>query len=558
MKLNKYIANTLLVIISAAFSSCLSFQSQDADLIIHNAVIYTVDNRFSVAQAIAVKDGKILETGPERQIMNKYHAKETVDARKQFVYPGFIDAHCHFLGYGISLQWVDLRGCKTKQEMVQRVIGFAKTLKNDGSWILGRGWDQNEWPDKQFPDNRELDSLFPERPVFLKRVDGHAALANSEALRRAGVTDKTSVAGGDIVMRNAGLTGILVDNAVALVEDIIPQPDDEQKTSALLVAQQNCFATGLTTVSDAGLSKTEIELIDKLHKEGKLKMNVYAMLSDTKENFEHFLISGPYKTDRLNVRSFKFYADGALGSRGAALLQPYNDIHEKSHHGWLLHPSEYFIKYAERLYRLGFQMNTHCIGDSACRLMLDIYGEVLQTTNDRRWRIEHAQVVHPDDLPKFAEFSILPSVQPTHATSDMKWAGERLGPERVHTAYTYKQLLDQNGLIALGTDFPVEGISPLHTFYAAVARKDSIGFPENGFQSENALTKEEALRGMTIFAAIASFEENEKGSLEPGKYADMVILDTDLLNAPMEQVLKAKVQATYVHGEKVHSEFNLK
>ncbi|MGZ3940839.1 MAG: amidohydrolase, partial [Bacteroidia bacterium] len=319
----------------------------------------------------------------------------------------------------------------------------------------------------------------------------------------------------------------------------------EQIQKALLAAQKNCFAVGLTTVDDAGLMKRNIDIIDELQKKGDLKMRIYAMLSDDTLNYAYYLEKGAYKTEKLNVRSFKFYADGALGSRGACLLKEYED--KKGWKGFLLSDKKHFEEYAKILAEKGFQMNTHCIGDSSDRIIAQIY--VANQKPDARWRIEHAQVVNQNDFELFK--NIIPSIQPTHATSDMYWAEERLGKERVKYAYAYKDLLQAAGMIALGTDFPVEDISPFKTFYAAVARKDSKGFPEGGFQMENALSREETIKGMTIWAAYSNFEEKEKGTLEPGKFADFIILDTDLMKCKPEDILKAKVIATYVGGQMV-------
>ncbi len=530
-------------------SGC-GYKEEPADLVVHNARIYTVDTDMSVKEAMAIKNGKIQELGAERAIMNKYSAERTVDAKQNPIYPGFIDAHAHFLGYGRDLQKADLVGAESYQEVLGRVKDHAEKVPE--GWIEGSGWDHNEWKEKEFPTRGPLDSLFPDRPVLLERVDGHAALVNGKALEMAGISGDTSVTGGNVRTEKGKPTGILIDNAIDLVRSEMPEFSERRTRKALLEAQADCFKEGLTTVVDAGLSKRAVMLIDTLHREGPLKIRLYAMLSDTKENFDHFLERGPYKTERLNVRSFKFYADGALGSRGACLLEPYSDVEDSAQYGFLLRDPEYYRMQARKMIEHGFQMNTHCIGDSANRLLLDIYGNVLEGTNDKRWRIEHAQIVHEKDLDKFGKYNIIPSVQPTHATSDMKWADERLGSDRLGNAYALKELLDQNGMIPLGTDFPVEGIDPLKTFYAAVFRKNETGGPDGGFQPENALTREEALRGMTIWAAMANFEEGEKGSLEEGKFADFVILDQDIMKVPEEQVLNTEVVATYVNGEELY------
>ena len=536
-----------LLFASALYGCSTSNEKQKADLIICNAIVYTIDSTFATAESFAVKDGKILAVGKQEDIFSAYEG-EKLDLQGKAVYPGLIDAHCHFLGYGKGLTQADLIDTKSFDEVIQRVVEYSKIKK--GEWIIGRGWDQNDWTAKEFPTKAKLDSLFPSTPVFLKRVDGHAALVNSEALKRAGINEKTKLNGGLIEVKNNKPTGILVDNAVDLVANVIPPANKEEIQSALLAAQANCFAAGLTTVDDAGLEKQVVDIIDEMQKKGELKMRIYAMLTDNQENLNYYLEHGKYKSDRLNICSFKFYADGALGSRGACLLHPYSD--KPKEQGFLLNKPEYFIEKSKQLFEKGFQMNTHCIGDSSDRFILDTYGAVLKEKNNKRWRIEHAQVVDKADIHKFHQYSIIPSVQSTHATSDMYWAKDRLGEERIRNAYVYKDLLEQAGTIALGTDFPVENINPLYTFYAAVARKDLKGFPEQGFQPENALTREEALKGMTIWAAYSNFEEKEKGSLEAGKWADFIITDKDIMKVDINEVPNVKILATYLNGEKVH------
>ena len=529
-------------------------ESQKIDLIVHNAKIYTVNESFEIVEAMAIDKGKIIAIGAENEIKNKYLAKEYVDAKHMTVYPGFIDAHCHLFNYAAILEEVDLTNTTSFEDVITKTNEFNKTNKFE--WILGKGWDQNDWEKKEFPNKEKLDVLFPNTPVFLLRIDGHAALVNQKTLDLVGFDKNSVISGGIIEQKNNKLTGILLDNAVEKVKEIIPTKTKNQITQQLLNAEKNLFKVGLTTIDEAGLDKERIDLLEDLHKSNQLKLKVYAMITSSEELLEYYLKKGPYKTERLNVSSFKFYADGALGSRGACLSKPYSDIPSHNYYGLLLNEADYFEKYAPLIYEKGFQLNTHCIGDSANQMVLNVYKSVLKTTNDRRWRIEHAQVLDTNHFEIFRNYNIIPSVQPTHATSDMYWAGERLGKDRMTNAYAYKKLLLQNGLIALGTDFPIENINPLYTFYAAVARKDLSGFPENGFQMENALTREEALKGMTIWAAVANFEENEKGSLELGKYADFVILNQDIMIVGEQNIFKAKVLFTFINGEKVYADGN--
>lgn len=546
--------NAFILIVTISFLISCSTKKQEVDLIVHNAIIYSVDSSFAINEAMAIKDGRIVELNSNEEILKKYEAKNKNDLEGKAVFPGFIDAHCHFLAYGLGLQQVNLVGTKSFKEVVEKVVAFSNNQPADGpkvnaaksNWLIGRGWDQNDWENKQYPTKKMLDSLFPNRPVFLARIDGHAALANDVALKLAGINNKTKITGGEILKNSDQLTGLLIDNAVDLVKRFIPQNGKEKMEHALLNAQNKCLAMGLTTIDDAGLMKNEIDVIDELQKDGKLKMRVYAMLTDSTLNYEYYLKNGPYKTERLNVCSFKFYADGALGSRGACLLHDYND--KQNWKGFLLSEQKHFEEKAKEVIANGFQMNTHCIGDSAYKIILQAYKKA-GAKKENRWRIEHAQVVDPAEM-KISD-GIIPSVQPTHATSDMYWAKDRLGEERVKYAYAYKELLTACGLVALGTDFPVEDISPFKTFFAAVARQDGKGFPKGGFQKENALSREETLKGMTIWAAYSNFEEKEKGSLEKGKFADFIVLDTDIMKCELTDVLNTKVLKTYINGEKV-------
>ncbi len=538
------------------------------DLIINHAKVYTADGGFAVLESFAVKDGKIVAVGTNQSIDIVYESDSTLDVAGKTILPGLIDAHCHFVGYGLSSQECNLVGTKSFAEVLDRVKKFAATNKYE--WIIGRGWDQNDWEVKEYPTNKMLDSLFPGKPVMLKRIDGHAALVSSEGLRRANITDSTKIAGGEILhtmtqtessgrrapqFTSGKPTGILIDNAVEIVERVVPQPDYNRMREALLTAQKNCLEVGLTTVDDAGLMKWQVDIIDSLQRKGELKIRMYAILSDSMPNYLHYLAHGPYKTDRLNVRSFKFYADGSLGSRGACMLDAYED--QPGWKGFLLNSPAHYEQKMKALAQKEFQVCTHCIGDSANRLILSIYGKIfadsslLKLSSDRRWRIEHVQVIDPNDISWFEKYNVIPSIQPTHATSDMYWAEKRLGSSRIKSAYAYNDLLKARGIVALGTDFPVESINPMFTFYAAVSRMDQQHFPAGGFQKENALSRRNALLGMTAWAAYSNFEEKEKGSIEAGKNADFIILDTDPMTCEENKIPEIKVLATYIAGQKV-------
>jgi predicted amidohydrolase YtcJ len=524
--------------------------AQTADEIFYNGTVYTVDSSFSIKSAFGVKNGKIIATGTDEEIL-KLDAKQKTDLKGKFVYPGFQDAHCHFYGYGYDLVKIWLTETPSWNAALDTVLKYNH--KRIGGWIFGRGWDQNDWTTHVYPEKSKLDSLFPDTPVFLLRVDGHAALVNQVALNKAGITSETRVQGGEIEIKNGKLTGILIDNAVDIVYRIIPQSSEKEKVTALLNAQKNCFEKGLTSVTDAGYENTGlrielIRLIDSLQKSDNLKMRINAMAA--MEDYDWYANNGKIINPKLKVQSFKLYADGSLGSRGACLLQPYED--KPGHYGFLFYSPEQLDSLAGKVTEIEFQLNTHCIGDSSHRVMLKIYEKYIQGLNDPRWRIEHAQVTNPSDLSYYGRNKIIPSVQPVHATSDMYWAEKRIGAERMKGAYAYRDLMKQNNLIAAGSDFPVEDINPLFGFYAAVSRKDQKNFPATGFYKENALTREQALRAMTIWSAYAAFSEKETGSLEKGKFADFVILDEDLMKVREENIWKIKIRTTYLNGVKVY------
>ena len=517
---------------------------EQADFIVTNANIYTVNQDFAKAEAFAVKGGKIIGVGTNTEIESRFETFTVEDAKGKTILPGLIDAHCHFYGLGQNQQVVDLVDTKSFDEVLVRLQASDK--ERNTNFLRGRGWDQNDWEVKEFPTKDKLDELFPDVPVAIERVDGHAYLVNQKALDLAEITMSTKFEGGDIVKQNGKLTGVLIDNPMGLIDAIIPESNKATKIQALLDAQKICFDLGLTTVSDAGLDKNIIELIDSLQQSGDLKMRVYAMVSNKKENLDYYLSKGKIKTDRLNVQSVKVYGDGALGSRGAALKESYSD--KKGHFGAMVTTPKDLDGLADRIAGSDYQMNTHAIGDSTNSYILKTYKKHLNGKSNRRWRIEHAQVIDKADFKYFENENIIPSVQPTHATSDMYWADERLGDERIIGAYAYKDLLDISGKVALGTDFPVERVSPFLTFYAAVARQDLQNYPENGFQKENALTREETLKGMTIWAAYSNFEEDEKGSIEVGKFADFIILDKDIMTIPLNEIPNIKVLKTFVDG----------
>jgi hypothetical protein len=535
----------LLLILLVLLSGC-ELMKEKVDLIILNANVYTVNDEFSKAQAFAVHEGKFLAVGTTDEIRKVYTSDQLIDADGRAITPGLIDAHCHFYGLGLNQQLVNLVGTTSFEEVLERVKEFHAA--NPKTFLRGRGWDQNDWEVKEFPTKTALDALFPDIPVALERVDGHAYLVNQKALDMAGINWSTKVEGGEIEKKwkdgFSGITGILIDNPMALIDSIMPSPTLVDKIKALKDAERICLNHGLTTVNDAGIDRNTIELIDSLQQAGELSIRVYAMVSNKKEDVDYYIYKGPIKTDRLNVRSVKVYGDGALGSRGAALKEPYSDL--PGHFGAMVTPVVEIENLANRLALSEYQMNTHAIGDSANIAVLRAYKKVLEGQVDRRWKIEHAQIVTEGDFDYF-EDGIIPSVQPTHATSDMYWAEDRLGV-RVKGAYAYKTLLNKAGIIALGTDFPVEDVSPFLTFYAAVSRKDTSGYPKEGFQVEEALSREETLKGMTIWAAYSNFEEDEKGSIEPGKFADFVIYDKDMMTVPIEEIPSIRAEQTFVNG----------
>jgi predicted amidohydrolase YtcJ len=522
--------------------SCIK---EKVDLIVINSNTYTVNTNFEKVEAFAIKNGIFVAVGKNAEISGKYQSDVLVDARNQTIVPGLIDAHCHFYRMGLQQQKVSLEGTKSYDEVLQKLVNFQK--EKNTSFITGRGWDQNDWELKEFPTKEKLDVLFPTIPVAVSRVDGHALLVNQAAIDLSGITKKTKISGGEIIFKDGKITGVLIDAAMDLIQ--FPETSKKAAIQGLLDAEKISFSYGLTTVDDAGLDRNTIELIDSLQQAGVLKMRIYAMVSGDKQTqIDYYIDKGKIKTDKLNVRSFKVYGDGALGSRGAAMRTSYSD--RENHFGAFIYSPERYQEIAKQIAASEYQMNTHAIGDSANTWMLKTYKEVLKNAKNRRWRIEHAQIISEEDFEHFD--NILPSVQPTHATSDMYWAGERIGAKRMKGAYAFKDLLNTYGKIALGTDFPVEQVNPFLTFYAATIRKDLDSYPKDGFQMENVLTREETLKGMTIWAAYSNFEEKEKGSIEVGKFADFVILNQDIMTVKGADIPKTTAVATYLNGEKVY------
>ena len=528
-----------------------------ADFVLHNAQIYTVNPEQPQAEALAVRGERILMVGTEAELLEAYPDAERVDAAGQAVIPGLIDAHVHLMGLGTSLLQADLVGAASKEETVERLKAFEETLP-DGAWLTGRGWDQNDWPEKAFPTRQDLDEAFPERPVWLRRIDGHAAWANTAALETVGLEALRSMSdpeGGKIVRDAQGNpTGVFVDAAMSIIESRVPETSEEQLGQALGLAIEETKKHGLTGVHEAGLDRQTAERYQAAIDEGQFDVRLYGMIGGRGDAFDSFCEHGPILDygGKLTVRAVKFYIDGALGSRGAALLADYSD--DPGNQGLLMMPPDSFTADVRRALECGFQVNTHAIGDRGNRVALDAYEKAMQQTGrtSGRHRIEHAQVVALEDIPRFAELDVIASMQPTHATSDMYWAEDRLGPERIKGAYAWRRFLDSGAVLAFGSDFPVEEVGPLLGFYAAITRQDAEGYPEGGWYPEQRLTREETLRAFTIDAAYAAFMEDAVGSIEPGKYADFVVLSRDIMTVPAPEILETDVVATYLGGKPVY------
>lgn len=528
-----------------------------ADLVLTNGRIYTVDPDRPVARAMAVRDGKVAFVGSDSGALAlRGGGTRVVDLAGRTVIPGMVDAHAHFLGLGEMLASVDLRGTRSYDEVIARVVAKARTTPS-GTWIEGRAWDQNDWGNTAFPTHEALSRAVPDHPVYLTRVDGHAGLANSAAMKLAGVTAQTQDPTGGRLERDASgaPTGVFVDNAQGIVGRVIPPLNRDQTRDALLAAIDEMHRWGLTGIHDAGAGRGTIDLYEELAKAGRLQLRTYVMIGDDSATIAHYQARGPQSAlngDMLWIRSIKLYSDGALGSRGAALLDPYSDDPHNS--GLLVSPPEHIRAVAERALAAGFQVATHAIGDRGNRVVLDAYAQALRAhpTADHRFRVEHAQILNYDDVPRFAQLDVIPSMQAVHQTSDMYWAGNRLGVARLNGAYAWRSLLDTGMPVPNGSDFPVENVNPLLSFHSAVSRQDADDWPTGGWYPEQRMTREEALKSMTLWPAYAGFQEHILGSLTPGKLADFVILDQDIMRVPAELILSTRVLATYVGGKSVY------
>ena len=528
-----------------------------ADLILTNANVITLDPAKPSAQAVAVRADRIARVGSAAD-MDALRGPDTqvLDLGGATVIPGLTDAHAHLASLGESLETVPLVDTTSWDEVVKLAAErAAKTPK--GEWVIGDGWDQNDWSVKAFPEHAALSKAAPEHPVFLSRVDGHAAIANAKALALAGVGKETKdPPGGKIVRSKDGApTGVLVDEAMTLVAKHIPAPSVAQVKERVLKAQSECLKAGLVGVHDAGVGPIGLAAYEELVREDKLILRVYAMIDGSDAALlEKRYAAKPVVGDRLTVRSVKLAADGALGSRGAALLAPYDD--EPANQGLLMMDASEIEAATTKALAAGFQVGVHAIGDRANRAALNGFERALATSGnkDARLRIEHAQVVALDDIPRFGKLGVIASMQPTHATSDMYWAEARVGKERARGAYAWRSLKRSGATLSFGSDFPVEGHAPLWGIHAAVTRQDKNGWPEGGWRPDERLEAREALEGFTLGAAYASFEEKTRGSIEIGKLADLVVLDRDPLAVKPEEIRSLRVKKTVVGGKVVFTE----
>jgi hypothetical protein len=544
---------------------------QEASMLLVNGVVYTVNEKQPTAQAVAIRGDRIVGVGTNDEMRARFRTTNIVDLKGKAVYPGFIDSHAHLESLGAALMNLDLGETSSVEQIQRRVADRAASIQ-PGRWIRGRGWDQNKWPSKSFPTHQMLDAVSRDVPVYLTRVDGHAMWVNNKVLVAAGITRATPDPDGGKIVRDAAgnPTGVFIDNAITLLESVLPEPSESERTEAIEKAVQECVKVGLTEVHDMGTDLTGIEIYKKLIQAGKFPFRVYAAIGGRSsvsgrisfgglgETWDYYLKNGPEigKYDgRLTVRSLKLYADGALGSRGAALIEPYSD--DPTNRGLTLTSSDELKSAAMQALEHGFQLCIHAIGDRANHIVLNVYEEAFKSnpakSNNARFRIEHAQVIDQKDIPRFHQLGVLPMMQPTHCTSDMYWAEDRLGPTRINGAYAWRSLLDEGSIVPAGSDFPVESPNPLWGFYAAITRQDHSSWPDSGWHPEQRMSRKEALQAFTIWAAFASFEEKTKGSLEPGKVADLIVLSDDIMKTEPRKILDTSVDLTMIAGEVVYS-----
>lgn len=522
--------------------------------IVQNGVIYTADKAKPTVEAFAHRDGKIIASGSASSLLKSYPDAQSLDLNGATVIPGFIDAHGHLLGLGQSLMTADLMGTTSKAGIIEVLKKQAMGMPKD-QWLLGRGWDQNDWEVQDLPTAADLNAAFPDRPVWLERVDGHASWGNDKAMAFAqkDLSGDWQPDGGEIVRAADGKpTGVFIDNAVNLIQSQVPAPSDAELTEALERAIAKTASVGLTSMHDAGTSLPVWRLMQKLNQQNKLNLRVYAMADGANDMLTHLCDNGTVvdPETRLTARSIKLYSDGALGSRGAALLADYSD--DPSNMGLLIESEDTLTAHAKRAVGCGLQVNIHAIGDRGNRVTLNVLQAANDADNPGRHRIEHSQVIALDDFKRFKELGLIASVQPTHATSDMYWAEERVGAERIKGAYAWQKFVELDVPLALGSDFPVEKPDPLLGFYAAVARQDVKGWPEGGWYAAEALTREQALHGFTLGAAYAAFQEDQLGSISVGKHADFVVLSKDIMRVPVAEILSTEINGTYIDGKPVY------
>ncbi len=551
----------VLILLGAAAGLALLWfltRPEHADMLLVNGIVYTMDAGGAVAEAVVIRDGTVIGVGPAAEMRDRFVADTVIDLGGKPVYPGFVDAHAHLEGLGIALMTVDLSGSVSIEEVQSRV---QTDLRNSGgqSWVRGRGWDQNRWAGKKFPSRMDLDAVSVSTPVFLVRIDGHAAWVNSKALELAGISSATPDPPGGRILRdeNGNPSGVLIDNAIEAVRTVMPGPTREDRIRAVRLAVNECLSVGLTGIHDMGVDLELINIYKELITNGEFPFRIYAAIDGPGPTWDSLRVSGPvlgFGDDHLTIRALKLYADGALGSRGAALLEPYSD--DPGNRGITMLSSGEMKALVQDAVKAGFQVCTHAIGDRANAMTLDVYEEVLRSSTrdarDVRLRIEHAQVLSPEDIPRFARLGVIPSMQPTHCTSDMPWAIERLGEKRARYAYAWRSLLDAGSIIPAGSDFPVEHPSPLLGYSASVTRQNESGYPAGGWSPEQRMTRIEALKGFTLWPAYAGKNESRSGSLEVGKHADLTVLHQDIMTIPDDRLASARVALTIVAGKIVY------